>query len=168
MTVAKRGALSAVAAILVHVTVIRATTAMPRPFNDFYPLANVPHVQVEDEDKDKDEDEEEEEEEEEENEGRIEKKNENVSIVPSSLFQRNSNEPKTSFLQPPPPLLLSPPSLKFFRRDLFVVCRGEEVNVNSDRRFDSSYEFKTFQLITHFRDRPIHFEVYESSDSYDL
>ncbi|KAL2742792.1 hypothetical protein V1477_008281 [Vespula maculifrons] len=107
MTVAKRGALSAVAAILVHVTVIRATTAMPRPFNDFYPLANVPHK--EDEDKDKDEDEEEEEEEEEEeNEGRIEKENENVSIVPSSLFLRNSNEPKTSFLQPPPPLLLSP------------------------------------------------------------
>lgn len=43
MTVAKRGALSA-AAILVHVTVIRATTGTPRPFNDFYPLANVPRV----------------------------------------------------------------------------------------------------------------------------
>lgn len=46
MTVAKRGALSTVAAILVHVTVIRATTGMPRPFNDFYPLANVPHVRT--------------------------------------------------------------------------------------------------------------------------
>jgi len=32
------------AAILVHVTVIRATTGTPRPFNDFYPLANVLYV----------------------------------------------------------------------------------------------------------------------------
>ena len=31
---------------MVHVTVIRATTGTPRPFNDFYPLANVPHVRT--------------------------------------------------------------------------------------------------------------------------
>lgn len=29
---------------MVHVTVIRATTGTPRPFNDFYPLANVLYV----------------------------------------------------------------------------------------------------------------------------
>lgn len=45
MTVAKRGA-SRLAAILVHVTVIRATTGTPRPFNDFYPLANVLYVRT--------------------------------------------------------------------------------------------------------------------------
>lgn len=40
MTVAKRGTLPW-SAILVHVTVIRATTGTPRPFNDFYPTTNV-------------------------------------------------------------------------------------------------------------------------------
>lgn len=42
----QRGEPSRLAAILVHVTVIRATTGMPRPFNDFYPLANVPYVRT--------------------------------------------------------------------------------------------------------------------------
>lgn len=31
---------------MVHVTVIRATTGTPRPFNDFYPLANVLYVRA--------------------------------------------------------------------------------------------------------------------------
>lgn len=42
----QRGEPSRLAAILVHVTVIRATTGTPRPFNDFYPLANVLYVRT--------------------------------------------------------------------------------------------------------------------------